>query len=322
MTTQILVGDCRQVLSTLADQSVQCCVTSPPYYGLRDYGHPSQIGMETTPEEYIATLVNVFRLVGRVLKDNGTLWVNIGDSYCTRPRGSDKGWDKSRLTNPAQQQKRQRASMREGYAKREWGDVKHKDLLMIPAQLALALRADGWFLRQDIIWAKPNGMPESVTDRCTRSHEYMFLLSKRPRYYYDHKAIQEPLKKGSLLRLDQNLEGQEGSRRANGATRSDRPFKPVTSEGRANKRDVWTVATQPYKGAHYATFPPKLIEPCIKAGSALGDTVLDPFGGSGTVAMVAANLGRNAILIDLNQSTQTMTEQRLGMPLFTGAANA
>lgn len=333
-STRILIGDCRSLLAEIAPGSVQTCITSPPYFGLRDYGMPGQIGLEVRLEDYVAQLVEVFRGVHRALADDGTLWLNLGDSYVARPRGSDAGWDKSRLTNPASQQKRQAASLRKDVPPREFGALKPKDLMMVPARVAMALQADGWYLRADIIWSKPNPMPESVTDRPTKAHEYLFLLTKSQRYLYDASAILEPAAPSTISRLQQaNLQQQAGSARANGGTRSDRPMKAVkrrtvrhgidTNGGGQgsgemsypvdvrNKRSVWTVPTQPFKDAHFATFPPGLIEPCILAGSRPGDTVLDPFGGAGTTALVAQRRGRNAILLELNPEYAAMAQRRL-----------
>jgi len=279
---QILQGDCRDVLRTLPEASVHCCVTSPPYYGLRDYGVAGQIGLEQTPEEYVDQLVAVFREVRRVLRDDGTLWLNIGDSYCGAPKGSLNGQDKSGLTSVSTQ-----LNSPVGIDKSKIPGIKAKDLIGIPWMIAFALRADGWYLRQDIIWAKPNPMPESVTDRCTKSHEYIFMFSKSPRYYYDAAAIAEPLSSSSSIeRLSQpTLEQQRGSDRVPGKTNGN--MKAVAKQDAQdasatkarivdrilsgelttrNKRSVWTVTTKPFKGAHFATFPPDLIEPCILAG--------------------------------------------------------
>lgn len=297
-------GDCRETMRRWAAEGVrvQTCVTSPPYFGLRDYGHDGQIGLEQTPEQYIAAMVEVFRCVRDVLADDGTLWLNIGDSY---------------------------------------GKV--KQLLGIPWRLALALQEDGWVLRQDIIWSKPNPMPESVTDRCTKAHEYLFLLSKGPRYYFDHAAIKEPVAAATVARLSQDLEQQAGSNRVPGKTNG--PMKAVRSKANTfkregskreqaipgqsvgthrpdraestydldtrNRRSVWSIATRPYKGAHFATFPPALVEPCVLAGSRVGDIVLDPFMGSGTTAAVALQHGRQYLGCELNPDYGPLQQGRI-----------
>ena len=262
------VGDVREQLRRLPNASVHCVVTSPPYFGLRDYGMDGQIGLEPTQDTYVATMIAVFREVRRVLRDDGTLWLNLGDSYASggrtyrAPDGKDsKG---GRVTGTF------RPTDPEG--------IKPKDLIGIPWRVAFALQADGWYLRQDIIWAKPNPMPESVTDRCTKAHEYLFLLSKSERYHFDGEAVKE------------KAVGGENERR--------------------NKRSVWTVTTKPYKGAHFATFPPELIEPCILAGSKPGDVVLDPFGGAGTTSLVARRNGRRSVYIELNPEYVDMALNR------------
>ena len=262
----ILQGDALTVLKTLPSESVNMCVTSPPYYALRDYGVDGQIGLEGTPEAYIKNLVAVFREVKRVLKNDGTLWVNIGDSYA----GSGKGaWDNKEAQKEVYVPDSDSPQVR---LPKTWDGIKQKDLIGIPWMLAFALRADGWFLRQDIIWQKPNTMPESVTDRCTKSHEYIFLLSKSPKYYFDHDAMQEPAIDTSVV------ERKENPPRYGGAKYSATPDKFYrTKSGNAyaytgfrNKRDVWCVATVPYSGAHFATFPEKLIEPCILSSTKVG----------------------------------------------------
>lgn len=332
MSVHIHTGDCRELLRTLPDQSVHCCVTSPPYFGLRDYGVDGQIGLEQTPGEYVAELVAVFREVRRVLRDDGTLWVNLGDSYAGSWGAQGHGPSNTSAMARHAVNNHPKRAQRTG-AIRESG-MKPKDLYGIPWRVAFALQADGWYLRQDIIWSKPNPMPESVRDRCTKAHEYLFLLSKGPRYYFDQDAIAEQLAPASLERLSQpGLVEQTGSDRVPGKTngnmkavarsRRDGFIRDGKSEshvlpgqqaavhrsdreessydvGKRNKRSVWTVATQPFKEAHFATFPPALIEPCILAGCPAGGTVLDPFGGAGTTGMVAQNLGREAVLIELN----------------------
>ena len=276
---------------------VQTCVTSPPYFGLRDYGHDGQIGLEQTPEQYIEAMVEVFRCVWDVLKDDGTLWLNIGDSYAT---GTTASRQQGTRGIGAATQGEQDAVPRIGNPP----GCKTKDLIGIPWLLAFALRADGWYLRQDIIWHKPNPMPESVTDRCTKAHEYIFLMSKSQKYYYDSKAIAEPHKDVSLQRW-----GSGGEDTKNTKYNKEKPetsvgnlrngSNPLREDG-ANKRSVWTVTTKPYAGAHFAVFPSDLIEPCILAGAPVGGIVLDPFMGSGTTAQVAQNLGRQYIGCELN----------------------
>jgi len=292
------LGDCLDVLRTLPDASVQCCVTSPPYYGLRDYGHADQIGLEQTPDEYVAKLVAVFREVQRVLKDDGTLWLNLGDSYAN-------GGRQSRDTDDKLSQR--------GMNVRPDDGAKPKDLLGIPWRVAFALQADGWWLRQDIIWHKPNPMPESVTDRCTKAHEYLFLLSKSARYFWDQEAMKESAIdaetiKGKRARASdhiQNDSGYDGHRTRVSLMKSQPP------RDTRNRRSVWTIATKPYSGAHFATMPPALVEPCILAGSRPGDVCLDPFSGSGTVAAVATSLGRQAIGIELNPEYQSLAIERI-----------
>lgn len=293
MKGQILQGDCLDVLKTLPDESVDCCITSPPYYGLRDYGVDGQIGLEETAEEYVNRLVTVFHEVKRFLKEDGTLWLNIGDSYAGNCSRTSTG----------------RAGMgleREGIYSRK--DAKSKDLIGIPWMLAFALRADGWYLRQDIIWAKPNPMPESVKDRCTKSHEYLFLLSKSQKYYFDYRAIQED----SLCKDDpRNGEGRiayDGKRTEGTDKHAQQSF--VTVNDKRNKRDVWTVAVQPTKEAHFATYPEALIEPCILAGSRDGGVVIDPFFGSGTTGRVAMRHGRDYIGIELNPEYIEIAKKR------------
>ncbi len=282
MKDTILFGDCRKTISTITEP-VKMCVTSPPYYGLRDYGgEENQIGMEESPEKYVDQLVEVFRNVREVLTDDGTLWLNIGDSYYNYR--SDGNYPKQTVSKTRQDLPTKtpvRGNKLEGY--------KSKDLIGIPWLLAFALRKDGWYLRQDIIWNKPNPMPESVKDRCTKSHEYIFLLSKSKNYYYDNEAIKEPTK-------------ENGAGSYSGITKGN------TTK---NKRSVWTVNKKPYKGAHFATFPPELIEPCIKAGSQKGDIILDPFIGSGTTAMVAKSLGRHYIGCELHESYNDLIQNRV-----------
>jgi DNA modification methylase len=317
MTVRILIGDCRDKLRELPDASVHCCVTSPPYFGLRDYGVAGQMGLEPTPDEYVAGMVEVFREVRRVLRNDGTLWLNIGDSYAgswgAQSRGNASGEASSNLQGGSPLQARSiRAHPREqsgtGSLKNTPG-IKAKDLIGIPWMLAFALRADGWYLRQDIIWSKPNPMPESVRDRCTKAHEYLFLLSKEPRYYFDAEAIAEKSVSLFQQRLTGTADQPMGAARAAAGVQNP-TCQGGTSETR-NKRSVWEVATQPFSEAHFATFPPALIEPCVLAGCPTGGTVLDPFGGAGTTGLVADRLGRNAILIELNPEYAEIAERRL-----------
>jgi len=298
---KIEFGDCRTIMRQWAKDNikVQTCVTSPPYYGLRDYGHEGQLGLEKTPEEYIANMVEVFRCVRDVLADNGTLWLNIGDSYSGSGKGTAGNLGK-KYNERHMEHTHSSGLIPEG--------CKPKDLIGIPWMLAFSLRADGWYLRQDIIWHKPNPMPESVQDRCTKAHEYIFLLSKSQRYFYDHQSIKEPIKGEPEIR-DKNLEGYQANY-AHGE-RFSKGEKVFGADGMANKRSVWSVPVKPYTGAHFAVFPQELIEPCIMAGSRVGDIVLDPFMGSGTTAQVAQNLGRKYIGCELNPEYKTLQDNRL-----------
>ena len=297
MTTTILVGDCRDVLRTLPDESVHCVVTSPPYFGLRDYGMEGQMGNEEEPIEYTEAMVAVFAEVRRVLRNDGTLWLNLGDSYnnfrvSKGPGQAVHGRDKLN-GKPASDSGR-----------RGWSRLKEKDLIGIPWRVAFNLQSAGWYLRQDIIWHKPNPMPESVTDRCTKAHEYVFLFSKSPKYHYDAEAIMEPAVQAGRVRAD-----KMGGNKGDDVHHS--PGAVFTGSEKRNRRSVWEVATQPFAEAHFATFPPALIEPCILAGCPKGGTVLDPFGGAGTTGLVADRLGRNAILIELNPAYAEMARNRI-----------
>jgi len=301
---KVLVGDCRETLKQLPDQSVQTCITSPPYFGLRDYGHDGQIGLEQTPQDFVDQLVSVFREVKRVLRDDGTLWLNLGDSYSSF---KDQSVRYQTLAGKSRDEPHSgKAANRNGKVLSECG-LKNKDLIGIPWMVEFALRADGWYLRQDIIWHKPNPMPESVKDRCTKAHEYIFLLSKSAHYYFDHVAIKEPLKGEPEIR-NKNAEGYQADY-AHGErfSKGDRVYG---ADGLANKRSVWSINTRPYEGAHFATFPEDLIQPCILAGSKAGDIVLDPFGGSGTTGKVAIDYGRKAILCELNPEYVKIINQR------------
>lgn len=310
VTWQILEGDCREVLRSLPAQSAQTCVTSPPYFGLRDYGNDEQIGLEPTPDEFVAVLVEVFREVRRVLRDDGTVWLNLGDSYA---QAKGHGHWESRNGKGDENAQKVRQRWRNVDAS-DFG-VKPKDLLGIPWMVAFALRADGWYLRSDIIWSKPNPMPESVTDRPTKAHEYLFLLSKGSRYFYDADAIREQGQDWSRGGPGVGIEPTHHYGVGNGgnAGLADLAGRYKTGEQAAgrNRRSVWTVATQSYSGAHFATFPPKLIEPCILAGSAKGDVVLDPFAGSGTTGVVAGQLQRDFVGVELNPEYAAMARERI-----------
>tara|TARA_B100000131_G_scaffold207445_1_gene199522 strand:+ start:1823 stop:2728 length:906 start_codon:yes stop_codon:yes gene_type:complete len=293
MRNQILFGDCKETLLQF-DEKARMCVTSPPYYGLRDYGgEDKQIGLEETPEEYIDNLVGVFSTVRDCLTDDGTLWLNIGDSYA----GSGKG--------PSKSLNQEHHHLEHKHSKIVPQGMKPKDLIGIPWMLAFALRADGWYLRQDIIWHKPNPMPESVKDRCTKAHEYIFLLSKNKKYYYNHEAIKE-----------EGVSKFRSKERNNGESTVDTKKRGSDTscgavDGKRNKRSVWTVTPKSYKGAHFAVYPPELIEPCILAGSEEGDIVLDPFMGSGTTAMVAKTHGRDYIGCELHEEYEDLILERL-----------
>jgi DNA modification methylase len=347
----ILNTNCLDGLKSLPDESVQCCITSPPYWRLRDYGVDGQLGLEKTPEEYVDKLVAIFTEVKRVLKNDGTLWLNLGDSYAGSGRGNtsnnDASWLKKTKNIPAASKMVKPSST---------SVLKPKDLVGIPWMVALALRNSGWYLRQDIIWSKPNPIPESVKDRCTKSHEYIFLLSKSKKYYYDHESIKTPVKDATVRRMIQDIENQKGSDRVPGKTngamkavlpkRNPRPSDnrkgnqgtggiPVGLNGssfnnhknflkenvellhgsKANKKSVWTITTKGYKEAHFATYPEKLIVDCIKAGCPENGIVLDPFMGSGTTAVVSRKLNRNYIGFELNPEYIEIAEKRINKEL-------
>lgn len=314
MSIECVIGDCREVLKTLPDNSINCCVTSPPYFGLRDYGHENQIGLERTPDDYVNELVKVFGEVRRVLLDDGTVWLNIGDSYASSTKAGNKvfGNAEFNINRPSRvETKTPEKQIPTG--------LKPKDLIGIPWRVAFARQADGWYLRQDIIWAKGNPMPESVKDRCTKSHEYIFLLSKSARYYFDSDAIKEPaaydgrkdtMMKGSDKYANSVVPGKKEHTMA--ARGHERWQRGINGEFVRNKRSVWNINTTPYKGAHFATFPKQLVEPCILAGCPVGGTVLDPFGGSGTVGEVCRIHQRNAVLIELNPEYEPLIKQRIG----------
>lgn len=333
---QIICGDALEVMRGWPDAFVQCCVTSPPYWGLRDYGVAGQLGLERTPDEYVAKMVEVFREVRRVMKEDGVLWLNVGDSYATGGHGGHQASTKGALPisfhghRPRHGDRIPRHVPPNG--------LKPKDLVGVPWMLAFALRADGWYLRRDIIWSKPNGMPESVTDRPTSSHEYIFILSKSERYFYDAEAIKEPAtylgpngKQHSpyaqgFQRRTTEEEQERRSKKQDSGYRRYAGFNRRWAENEAvglsplfrNKRSVWTVATEPFPEAHFATFPQALIEPCILAGSRPGDIVLDPFMGAGTVGLVAARYNRKFLGIELNPAYVKMAEARIAPELAQG----
>lgn len=303
---KIYQGNCIDVLKTFEDNSVNCCITSPPYYGLRDYGVEGQVGNENSPEEYVQKLVDIFIEVKRVLKDDGTLWLNLGDGWA----GSNQA---SGTKNPSQKQISNHGTnyMTDKSHKSKLSKVKNckpKDLIGIPWMVAFALRQSGWYLRQDIIWAKGNPMPESVRDRCTKSHEYIFLLSKSRKYYFDNEAIKEPAVTSPKPR-NKNAEGYQAD-----YTKGDRfseGERVYGADGLRNKRDVWFVNTKPCKEAHFATFPDTLIEPCILAGCPVGGIALDPFMGSGTTGKVAKRNGRNYVGIELNPDYIEISDRKI-----------
>lgn len=383
MTTTILVGDVRTRLLEIPTDSIHCIVTSPPYWGLRDYGVDGQIGLEATPADFIAEMVDVFEQLRRVLRPDGTCWVNMGDSYAGGRRGPDVGSGlegsrdaqaQSRMAQTKMVESRRRDNVLIPRSDTRAPGLKPKDLVMMPHRLAIALQDAGWWVRQDIVWAKPNPMPESVRDRCTKSHEYIFLLTKTDRYYFDQDAIAEPCSPGTHARLSQDVQNQVGSNRANGGAKTNGPMKAVArgvgfghgtdashrQRGRVksiaadqidagasermgrgpgwrklatadsgtknnesfdqamaimpdtrNKRSVWSMSTQSFKDAHFATFPTELPETCIKAGCPIGGTVLDPFFGAGTTGLVADRLQRNCIGIELNPAYAEMARKRI-----------
>jgi DNA modification methylase len=311
MINHIYCGDALEILKTFDSSCIDCCITSPPYYGLRDYGTTGQIGLEQTPEQYIDKLVKAFHELKRVLKPNGTLWINISDSYAGSGKGAWKKKNKQKETyvpNPNDINIKM---------PKHWEGIKPKDLIGIPWMLAFALRSDGWYLRQDIIWEKPNAMPESVKDRCTKSHEYIFLLSKSRKYYFDYKAIKEPCV-GSNQSLPARSKGTltPNSRLRKGSNNDFKKMSLNTSneKGLRNKRSVWHIATKglkSMKAKHFATFPPELIKPCVLAGSPENGTIIDIFAGSGTTGLVAKQHNRNYILIDINKSYCELAKDRI-----------
>jgi DNA modification methylase len=317
--SKILIGDVRTRLAEIPDDSIQSCITSPPYWGLRDYGHDGQIGLEQTPDEYVTEMVAVFREVRRVLADDGVLWLNLGDSY----NGSG-GNHQPHHKNDTGFQGKIGAEKHKGKG-RNIQTLKPKDLVGIPWRIAFALQADGWYLRQDIIWHKPNPMPESVTDRCTKSHEYLFMLTKSAKYYFDNEAIRE---RGAMSAGDSAGSPQRNTKETHGLgggntgmTKAKQKLAAELAEkgySTRNKRSVWTIPTKPFRGAHFAVMPEALVEPCILASSRQDDTILDPFTGSGTVAVVALRHERNFIGTELNPEYVNIAKQRISdaNPMF------
>lgn len=328
---KIINKDCLTGLKELPGCCIDCCVTSPPYFRLRDYGHGDQIGLEATPEMYVAKMVDVFAEVKRVLKKEGTLWLNLGDSYCATGTGSG-----NQSSSTLQGGKKNQIEAGKRPNKKPTGDIKPKDLIGIPWMVAFALRSSGWYLRQDIIWHKPNPMPESVTDRCTKSHEYVFMLAKSSSYYYDAQAIKTPAttNEGRPPGVTRNREYEYNSKENNNPGSYLKPVKKDKQRGHsrrhagfnnrwdnmstseqmsmgANKRSVWTVPTFPYADAHFATFPEHLITDMIKAGCPEGGIILDPFMGAGTTAVVARKLNRNFIGFELNPEYIEIANKRL-----------
>ena len=304
MSILIYQGNCLNTLKKIESQSINTCITSPPYWGLRDYDESEQLGLEETPEEFVNNLVGVFQEVKRVLRDDGTVWLNLGDSYASNQSSGD------RVSKYSAKQSTNKGKL--GGKQKVPHGHKSKDLIGIPWRVAFALQQDGWYLRQDIIWHKPNPMPESVKDRCTKAHEYIFLLSKSVKYYFDNEAIKED----SIYAPDKTheVEREKGYYKGKWSnpekgSRHDGSFKAIREK--RNKRSVWTIATKPFKGAHFATFPPDLIKPCVLAGCPVGGTVLDPFGGSGTTALIANGHNRNAILCELNEDYIKIAKERL-----------
>lgn len=304
---QIMHGDCIEQMRSLPDASVHCCVTSPPYFGLRDYQVDGQIGLEDTPDAFVARLVDVFREVRRVLRDDGTLWLNLGDSWAgakskaVQAALSDYGCNGAASYAEAAARRSSSMAVRPKVA-----GMDAKQLLGIPWRVAFALQADGWILRDEIVWHKPGVMPYSGKDRFCRNHEQLFLLAKSPRYFFDHAAIREPAIYPAGTKAAKGSAERQSQKGVN-----SRPPEYKVYDGMRTKRSVWTVTTKPFKGAHFATFPPDLIEPCILAGCPVGGTVLDPFGGSGTTAGVALKHGRNAILCELNPEYAALVSARV-----------
>jgi len=294
----IICGDAAQELKKLPEKSTHCCVTSPPYYGLRDYGQEGQLGLEKTPEEFVDNLVSVFREVRRVLRDDGTLWLNLGDSYARMGSDSYATGKNAKVANQINERCKRMSKPPAGF--------KHKDLIGIPWRVAFALQSDGWYLRQDIIWHKPNPMPESVKDRCTKAHEYIFLLSKNQKYFYDAEAVKEPAKWERWGNQTEKKKHPGTGKFLGGKMLDELPIKTTK-----NKRSVWTIPTKPCKEAHFAVFPPTLIQPCILAGCPENGTVLDPFFGAGTTGIVAQQHNRKYIGIDISAEYCEIAKARI-----------
>lgn len=311
---KVFTGDCLEILKTLPDSSVHCCVTSPPYYGLRDYNHDGQIGLEQTPLDYVENLVSVFREVRRVLRDDGTFWLNLGDSYAGHKdcKSTAQSFLKGKQKENAHVIAKGKSRTRDSKMLKSLG-FKNKELLGIPWRVAFALQADGWYLRQDIIWHKPNPMPESVKDRCTKAHEYLFLLTKSEQYYFDHSEMLEEAQYDGRKTTTMNgskkyhngqyAQTMHSQKRERWKWRNEKPLR--------NRRSVWSVPVRPYKGAHFATYPPNLITPCILAGCPEDGVVLDPFGGSGTTGGVALKYGRKAMIIEVNPDYVKLIDDRI-----------
>jgi len=309
MSYKILIGDVREKLLEIEDNSIQTCVTSPPYWGLRDYGNDGQIGLEQFPQEYVSTMVEIFNQVWRVLANDGTLWLNLGDSYSSHKDCKSVSQTLARGTKSEQAHIIPKGlSVSRNTKMLKNAGLKNKDLIGIPWRVAFALQEAGWYLRQDIIWAKPNPMPESVKDRCTKSHEYLFMLTKSAKYYFDNQAIREDAVTGSWEKLPP-IGGKKHQENGNPTYSGNQP----SNDGKRNKRDVWTINTKPFRGAHFAVMPEALVEPCILAGSRGGgaDIVLDPFAGSGTVGVVALRHNRKFIGIELNPEYAQIAQNRI-----------
>jgi DNA modification methylase len=304
---KIEFGDCREIMKRWKNEGVkvQTCITSPPYYGLRDYGHDGQIGLEQTVGQYVANIVDVFRDVWNILEDDGTVWLNLGDSYYNYRPGKGQALNKQTVSNTNQDlpsECARRGNKQEG--------LKEKDLIGIPWRVAFALQDFGYTLRQDIIWHKPNPMPESVRDRCTKAHEYIFLFSKKPQYYFNNEAIKEPsIHAGRILNYDESKYKDENGNAKKGYETHVTGKREIKET--KNKRSVWNISVKHYKGAHFATFPKELVEPCILAGSKEGDIVFDPFMGSGTTAQVAKQLGRQYLGCELNPEYEKLQQERI-----------
>lgn len=317
-STIILIGDVRERLRNIPSESIHCCVTSPPYFGLRDYGCAGQIGLEATPDAYVAELVAVFRECRRVLRSDGTLWLNLGDSYVGAGSGAGRttaGFNERYFGRAPKSEKQAAIAASKPNVCRDYG-LMAKQRLMIPARVALALQADGWWLRDEIIWHKPNPMPVSVTDRTTPAHEMLYMLSKSARYHYDMEAVKEPASENSHGGSKAN-----SGAKAKAAGHNTGSLGMVRDTGMRQPRSVWTITPKPFKGAHFATFPPDLIRPCILAGCPASGTVLDPFFGAGTTGLVAQQLGRSSIGIELNPEYGAIAAERLGLRAVTPAGD-